>query len=111
MAPGLAQGPFDVIVYRPALDSVLDPMGVLRELSGALVTDGLLVVSVHVRDHPVHRLKGAADGLWTEPERRVCFDRQSLALSLLRSGLQPQRLDHAPHRPGMVTVFARRDPR
>jgi SAM-dependent methyltransferase len=104
---GLPEGRFDVIVWRPSIDAAPDPVGLLADLGAHLQPDGLLVLSVPLIDHPVHRLRGAEDPLWWAPERRSWFDRRSLARALLQAGLQPEGTWHQPAAPGAALIIAR----
>lgn len=103
--------PFDVVVVREALDEAACLREALQNLSTCLDDEGLLVIFVDLLDHPAQRLQGEASPLWTLPARRVWFERQTLALALVRACLQPVRLDHVATHPGRVMVYARRDPR
>lgn len=106
---GLPEGPFDVVVVRAPLDQMEAPMRALHGLARQLVPGGLMALTVDTLDHPVHLLRGPRDPLWTTPRRRTWFERRSLAVALLRNGLQPVKMVHDPNRPGAATVLARRD--
>jgi hypothetical protein len=82
----------------------------LEEAASLLEPEGLLALSTPSLDHPVHRLLAYDDPGWSEPLRRIWFDRQALAVSLLRARLQPVGTWHDPHCPGSVHVLARRIP-
>jgi hypothetical protein len=69
-----------------------------------------LAMSTPSLDHPVHRLLDYDDPGWSDPRRRIWFDRQALAVALLRAQLQPVGTWHDPHSPGSVHVLARRIP-
>jgi len=78
-------GGFDFIVLRHVLEHVTDPLGVLRQLGGALREGGMLFVSLPRLDTlPRHgQLKYCIDGR----KHLICFSETCLTGLLARAGL------------------------
>lgn len=104
----LPEGPFDVVVLRDVISGLGSPAAALKAIVGHLSEEALVVVSAPSLDHPAHALQGYEDPVWSHPTRLVYFDRESLALTLIRCGLQPEVSYLDPDQPGQVVVISRR---
>ena len=107
-APGELAETFEVVQWDGDLGLDNDPMATLRALRGLLAPDGLVIVSTSVLDHPIHRVDGPTSPTWSELDRRQWFEKQTLALALIRAGLQPEASWATPGAEGSITVAARR---
>jgi len=106
----IPDGVFDTIVLRGVMDRSADPVALLQTIGRRLAPDGLLVLEVALRDHPVQRMQGYDDPRWCAPDRRVFFSRATLDVVLARAGLHSIAARHPSNpEPGTALVFARRD--
>lgn len=99
--------PTDVIVVD-RFSRYDQPAELLASLVSRLVVGGLVVLTLPLLDHPLHRARGVASPLWCGDEHALLFERAGLSLLLLRAGLMPERTWHHPARPGEAVVVARR---
>lgn len=100
-------GTYEVVVWRGDLGEQADLMPTLRALRRLLAPEGMLMVQASVLDHPLHRIKGNAAPEWRSVGRRVWFERPTLALALIRAGLQPESSWDAEGCAGEIVVLAR----
>lgn len=107
-APGELAGGFEVVIWGGDLGTERDPIGALESLRQFLAPEGLLLISASVLDHPLHRVSGPTGTAWSALERRQWFEKPSLALALIRAGLQPEGSWDTPGVAGSLTVLARR---
>lgn len=105
----LPEGPHDVVLARLDLASAADPVELLALLGDRLEPDGLLAIRVRFADHPVAQVAGYDAPDWSAPEARCWFDREALAVAMLRANLCPEGSFAAPHDPGAEIVLARRE--
>jgi len=103
----LPESACDVVVIRDGFTGVRSPGQLLSRIVNRMVPEGLLAISVPVRDSPVHRAMGYDDPIWTSFEHITLFDQSGLSLLLLRSGLQPIKAWHNEMRPGEIIVLSR----
>ncbi len=100
--------PCDVIIISADVTALPRPTSLLTALSLRLVSGGLLALTVPLLDHPLHRIRGYDDPLWTAPSSRALYERGGLSLMLIRAGLQPVRSWDHPDRPAEAVVLARK---
>lgn len=101
---------FDVALFNGSLEEEDDGLALLELLSTLLVTGGLLCMRVSLLDHPIQRLRGYDDPVWSRPTRRVYFERATLEACFAAAGLALEERWADEARPGSVWVTARRLP-
>lgn len=105
----LPDGPYDVVLARMDLCTSTDPVEHLAMLGDRLAPDGLLALRIQFSDHPMARLQGYDAPNWSAPAARCWFDRETLAVAMLRANLCPETSFAAPDEPGVEIVLARRE--
>jgi hypothetical protein len=98
--------PTDVILID-GFSRYHQPMTLLQELIARLVPGGLMVITTPLLDHPWHRAC-ITNPLWSAAGHTLLFERTSLSLLLIRSGLMPEHAWHHPTRQGEAIIVARR---
>lgn len=99
--------PTDVVVVD-RLSRYDNPVALLTSLVSRLVVGGLVVITLPLLDHPLHRASGQMNPLWCTDEHALLFERTGLSRLLLRAGLLPECSWHHPSRPGEAVIVARR---
>lgn len=105
----LPDGPYDVLLARVDLSRAEDPVEHLAMLGDRLEPDGLLALRIRFSDHPIAQVLGYDAPTWSEPGARCWFDRETLAVAMLRANLCPETAFADPHEPGVEIVLARRE--
>jgi SAM-dependent methyltransferase len=100
--------PFDVVLFGGCVEEEDEGILLLDGLGSLLAEGGLLVLHVDLLDHPIHRMRGYDDPIWARPNRRIWFERRTLAESLQVVGLAERAAWSDEQRPGGTWVLAGR---